>query len=181
MTSATWLPTTPWLPVTAPCTGGAMFRTPELLERIVAQFELETSPRYQPRDLNADGRKETFCNVAAADITLALGCPIPRVWLSGATWREQRANDMHAWLSGPARTHGWSKINEHVAQAMANEGQVAVAIWRNPTGGSGHIAVAVPSGGEPGTWIAQAGATCFSRGLLIHGFGKLQPDFYGHP
>ena len=75
---------------------------------------------------------------------------------------------------------GWTPTIDF-AQGMADTGQLAIAVWTNPDGGPGHIAVLVPSLGEAGTWIAQAGFTNFTRGLLVKGFGNKQPLFYAHP
>jgi len=148
-------------------------RSPERLRDVIAQFSLVTAPRYQKRDVTGDGVDETFCNFAARDISEAMNAPLPQGY---------RANDLEPWLGSKlGAAAGWERVDEHTAQLVANEGKLALAIWRNPTGRSGHIAVLVPDGGEPGTWIAQAGASNFERGKLSRGFGNLQPLFFAHP
>jgi hypothetical protein len=168
--------------VTPPLTSGSALRSPDLLKQIVAQFDLDHAQRYQPQDLNGDGHPETLCNVAAIDLTTALGAPLPRTWPDGKAWREQTANSLHDWLtySGPSR--GWEAVDAHIAQRMADTGQIAIVAYRNPhPEESGHIALLVPSEGQPGVWIAQAGARCFSRGPLAQGFGDLPIVYFGHP
>jgi hypothetical protein len=160
-------------PLKAPLTSTVQNRSPERLAFIVAQFHLETAERFRKRDTDGRPGDETFCNFAAVAMTTAMGAPLPQM----------RANAIALWLEGQAidEASQWEEINEHTAQAMADEGQVAVAVWVNEAGGPGHIAVLVPSLGEPGTWIAQAGTSNFTRGLLIKGFGDKTPRFYGHP
>lgn len=158
-------------PVKAPLQGSPTKRSKELLDGIVAQHQVETAPRYQRRDVTGDSIPETFCNVFARDVCRALGVPLPE---------NMRANDMVVWLSGSVVCGtGWEPVSAHVAQAMANEGMPALACWFNRNGGSGHIAVVLPS--AEGMEIAQAGRTNFARGALARGFGDLQPSFFVHP
>lgn len=185
MTPPVWLLDAPWLPVTAPFSAGSSHRTPELLEQVVAQFQLETAKRYRVRDVSGDGSPETFCNVFVSDCTAALGCGIPHVVLAGGKWAEITANETMLWLYIHGPTHGWEALpTAHVAQAMADTGQVVVAVWQAPAG-PGHIALVVPSQGEPlptdAVWIAQAGRSNFSRGPLASGFGTRTPRYFGHP
>lgn len=169
----TWLHADLAAPLKAPITSTLQNRAPERLAFIVAQFHLETAERFRKRDTDGRPGDETFCNFAAVAITTAMGVPLPQM----------RANALAIWLEGQSldEVSQWEEINEHTAQGMADEGQLAVAVWTNPTGGPGHIAVLVPSLDEPGTWIAQAGSTNFTRGLLVRGFGDKKPLFYGHP
>ena len=178
----TWLDVPPWLPVTAPRSNGTDARSQEALVSVVAQFRLDEPGRYTSRDISADGRPETFCNKLVSDVTGALGCRVPHVWLTGTGWRELLVQGQRDWLVAHGPAHGWEPLPDaHVAQAMADQGQVAVAVWCGLTSAHGHIAVLVPSCGEAGTWIAQAGAHNFSRGSLGSGFGALVPAFFGHP
>jgi hypothetical protein len=79
------------------------------------------------------------------------------------------------------RQRGWAMVSEHAAHGCAEEGMLAVVGYFNRNGGPGHVAVVVPSLDEPGTWVAQAGGRCFSRGLLASGFGSLPVSFWVHP
>jgi hypothetical protein len=168
-----WLHSDLAQPLKAPITSSVLNRSPERLAFLVAQFHLETAERFRKRDTDGKPGDETFCNFAAVAISTAMGVPLPQL----------RANALAVWLEGQALdTHsGWELMDAHVAQRMADEGQLALAVWTNPTGGPGHIAVLVPSLDEPGTWIAQAGLSNFTRGLLVRGFGDKVPLFYGHP
>lgn len=160
-------------PLKAPLTSSVLNRSGVRLYAVVAQFLLEVAERFRRRDTDGKPGDETFCNFAAVAITTAMGVPIPQV----------RANAIAVWLEGQTLDphSGWERVDEHTAQRMADEGQVAVAVWVNSTGGPGHIAVLVPSLDEGGTWIAQAGGVNFTRGLLVRGFGDKEPEFFSHP
>lgn len=159
-------------PLKPPLTSTTLDRDPARLAFIVAQFHLETAERFRKRDTDGKPGDETFCNFAAVAITSAMGVPLPQM----------RANALAAFLEGQSLdpASGWERVDEHVAQRMADEGQLAVAVWAN-SAGPGHIAVLVPSLDMGGTWIAQAGASNFTRGSLAKGFGNIEPDYYGHP
>lgn len=144
---------------------------------VVGQFGLDldrANPRYGKRDL--DGVKETLettCNYFLRD-----GCAAMRVPLQGA-----RANDMVSWLSSPeAKQLGWATVTEHAARGCADAGFAVIAGWFNRNGGPGHVGFVVPAL-EPGdvTFIAQAGAVCFSHGPLASGFGDRDVTFFAHP
>ena len=159
--------------VIAPFQSDRHTRSSELLEAVVAQFRVEVHPRYARRDITGDGNPETFCNAFARDVCDALHAPLP--------WG-LRANQLVEWLSGPTgRQMEWSGLSEHQARAFADEGCPTVATWFNRNGGPGHIALVVPSRGESGVWIAQAGRTNFARGLLSRGFGSLPVTYFAHP
>lgn len=185
--NAHWLPDAPWFPVTAPFTSGTHERSVAILETCIAQFDVEVARRYRPVPADPDNgvAGATYCNIYAVDLTAALGAALPRAWPVAAdgkvSWKERSANDLWAWLQQQGPRHGWELVTEHVAQRAADEGQVAVAVWRNPGEGSGHIAVLRPSRGEAGVWITQAGARNFARCRLEQGFGGHRPAFFFHP
>ena len=170
-----WCPANIALDCAARIMGSVVNRSAARLVAIVAQFCVEHEVRWQPRDLTGDGKPETFCNVFAYDVAQAMGVPLPRA----------RANDLYDFLMDEATDHAtipprWELVDAHVAQRCADEGQLVFAAWKNP-GGPGHIAVLLPSLGEPGVWIAQAGRVNFGRGRLENGFGTLSPSFFVHP
>lgn len=173
--SGVWLYSAPWLPLTAPITSGTSCRTPEMLERVVAQFGLETATRWQKHvSTRADGSKavETYCNVALSDLTKALGCEVPRWWQRGANLVQLSANEQQRWLQDEGPMHGWRPCSVAEAQVRANMGHPAVPTWFNPQPShSGHVGLFMPDRGEAGLFIAQAGMTNFSRGTLSSGFG----------
>jgi len=151
-------------------------RSATRLMAIVAEHLHRGHARYTPRDVTGDGIDETWCNLFAQDVAEAMGVQLPR---------NTRANDLHAWLAGPATHSAWSaweKSDAHTGMAMAEQGCLAVAAWANPIAArSGHISVLVPSLGEPGVWSAQAGRVLFTRELLQRGFGAVAPDIFVHP
>lgn len=171
----TSLPADISIPASVVLTSDASNRDAQRLLAIVGQFALDLDdkhPRYGRRDITGDEHPETFCNVFLRDFAAAMGAPI-----HGAL-----ANHQVMWLaSDEARKRGWATVSEHAAHGCAEEGMVVVVGWYNRNGGPGHVAVVVPSLGEPGTWIAQAGKHCFSRGLLRAGFGDLPVTFFVHP
>lgn len=168
-----WLHSDLNTPLNPPLRSSVTNRSPERLAFVVAQFHLETAERFRKRDTDGRPGDETFCNFAAVAITDALGVPLPQLRANAiALWLEGQVLDVHS---------GWERVDEHTAQRMADEGQVALAVWQNSTGGPGHIAVLVPSLDEGGTWIAQAGAVNFTRGPLTKGFGNYEPEFFAHP
>lgn len=150
-------------------------RSAARLVLLVAEEHVETNPAFVP----ANGL--THCNAFAARIAVKMGVPLPLLL----------ANAQHQWLveqaakSAPRASGlpvGWEKVDAHTAQAMADQGCLAVASWANPIeGGHGHIAPLMPSLGEPGVWAAQAGRLNFTRELLQRGFGAISPDFFVHP
>lgn len=178
--STPWLSEAPWLPLTPPLTSGSSCRTPELLERVVGQFGLDTASRWERHVATLEGGKQvdTYCNVWLNDATRALGCEIPRWWQRGVALVQLTANDQVRWLKREGAEHGWRSCSVQEAQARAGLGYPAVACWMHPEvhpetkrEQSGHVALFVPDRGEVGLWIAQAGLTCFARGSLSSGFG----------
>ena len=171
----------PWLPVVPSIISDEAVRSGELLDLVIEQFDLDSSPtRYAPH--YTDGKLVTYCNIFAWDATKAMGCEIPH-WFNDAgeaaptyKGKEMTANEMLVWLHtfGPAR--GWSHAADlATAKLYASQGRVALAVWQN-TAGPGHVAVFRSNGN-----IAQAGARCFSDESLDHGFGNKQPQFFIHP
>lgn len=162
-------------PVVPPLTSDASNRSATRLVALVGQFALDLDllhPRYGVRDIDGDGSPNSYCNILVRDVCAAMGAPV-----QGA-----RANDQVTWLSSyEARQRGWAAISEHAAHGCAEEGMLVVAGWHSRGQGPGHVAIVVPSLDEPGTWIAQAGARCFSRGLLAQGFGSREVTFFAHP
>lgn len=169
-----WLVPPP-APLDPPLKSDASNRDARRLLALVGQFALDLDtlhPRYGRRDVTGDGKDETWCNWFVRDVCAAMGAPV-----GGAL-----ANDQVTWLSSfEARQRGWAAVSEHAAHACAEEGMLVVVGWHSRGQGPGHVAIVVPSLDEPGTWIAQAGSRCFSRGLLAQGFGPRAVDFWAHP
>jgi hypothetical protein len=172
-----WLPVDPWLSCTAPLTSGTAARSPGLLDTLIGQFQVATHPRYQPRDVGSG--RTTFCNVFLSDATKALGCGIPHVDLTAAGWGELDANACIRWLASVGQRHGWQPLLRGGVLGAADAGRVVVATYLAP-GAIGHVALVVPSYGTHDILITQAGARCFEREPLEHGFGGLPVAFFFH-
>lgn len=148
-------------------------RSAARLMAIIAEHHLRGVGRYMPRDVTGDGHAETWCNVFLQDVAEAMSAMVPR---------GRRANELVQWFSAAeARSQGWEQVDEHTAQRMADEGQLAVGVWFNRNGGPGHVCVMAPSLGEPGAWCAQAGRTNFTRAPVGAGFGGLPITYFAHP
>lgn len=163
--------------VESPVRGDVSNRSPWLLIAAVFSLFVESAERYRRRDVDGNGVIDTFCNFFVRDVCRLFGLELPA---------SMRANELIAWLvSSEGRAAGWEQLavenDEHVAQAMADAGQLVIACWFNKNGHPGHMALVVPSLGMPGVWIAQAGRNNFSRGVLAQGFGGLPVTFFAHP
>lgn len=155
-------------PVTPAIYSFAYNRSAALYNRVIAQFSVETNPRYA---VNKKGRGDTYCNIFVWDVTSAMGAQIPHYInpktgapmqypkLSGA--RELSANGIYNWLHKHGATYGWYPVSESEAQMLANQGQPVVATLKR-SGKSGHVQMVCPSADglynpKRGVTIAQAG------------------------
>lgn len=192
-----WLTPDISLSVSPPLQNNANSRSPEALEAVLDQFDVEHAARYRPRTLaemeleqkhlppeehraalaklDTRGVKLTVCNVFASDVAAALCAPIPH--RLGGEWQDVRANAK--WLR--AGYNGWMPCNGAAAQRAANGGFPAVVVWVPPEG-TGHIAFFTPSKGSAGLWVCQAGARNYRRAPLMVGFGAhtTELQFYFH-
>lgn len=143
-------------------------RSAAALYDLLASFKVETAEKYRRRDVTGDGLPETFCNVFVHDVTTALEMPVPLLL----------ANAQVAWFDEVGRAKGWSNIDVHKAEVLANEGYPVVVGWSNPRG-HGHVAIGCPSN-EPGLHIAQAGSSNFTCRPVSRGFGLTPYKCWGH-
>lgn len=172
-----WNNKPPWVHLAAPIRGWPGNRSPELLVRVAAQFDVENCPRYRPYG------GTTFCNIYVSDVTEALGAEIPH-WVSsvdGFTPAPPGHGNMELLVNPTierlsAGRWGWKELpdSQH-ATSLANLGMPVVATYMAERHHHGHIAVVLPGG-----FIAQAGRTCFFSRPLAVGFGKFPVVFYGH-
>jgi hypothetical protein len=138
----------------------------QLYDTVIDQFQVETNPRYTPRKLYpSDEKQATFCNIFAADVTWAMGLPLPQkidangdpqpmsepLKKGGTT---QGCTLMLRWLRGRGKAYEWKEVSEKEAQENANKGLVTVACAKK------HISVVRPakSGEKEVPVCAQAGA-----------------------
>lgn len=146
---------------------------------VIDQFNVVSNNRYR-RTSSA-----TYCNIFAWDVMSAMNVTLPH-WLknnvpANSTIRgayEINVNSTCVWMNNYARQYGWRTVSASEAQARANSGYPTLAIWKNPTGKSGHIAVVRPEGNgyfydaNKGPVIAQAGASNYSYTNVSRGFGS---------
>lgn len=174
----------PWLPYSVGVRSLATCRAGWRTEAVVRSFHVEVNPRYTPRDLNADGTRETFCNIFLWDFTSAMGAEIPHwVGADGAPCPAGKGHELNAnrtvdWMLAHGVSHGWHAVTESAARMRARLGYPVVTMWQHH-GGIGHVAAVLPARSDE-TYIAQAGAVNFSRGPLAQGFGNLRPQFFTH-
>lgn len=168
-----WLVTDPAVELEAPLTNGPGERSPEALLAVVRQFEVETAPRYARRRIEGYGTV-TWCNRYVADVTKALGCPVPY----------QRANEMVGWLERTAgQRAGWREVQSAIAGLLTQRGMVTVLAWRNPVAEEpGHVAIMVPipRGKPQGYYVAQAGKTNGVAMSVGAAFGRHPPRYFTH-
>lgn len=62
---------------------------------------------------------------------------------------------------------GWKEVSQNETLRRANNGYPTVAVWKNSTGGSGHIQVVIPAKNK-NTAFAQAGRTVYFGGKLMN-------------
>lgn len=168
------------IPVTAfRVRGTPGVRTPENLSSVMGQFNVESSPRYQP------GKGITCCNLYISDVTNALGAELPH-WVDrkkalssypGAHSRETTANDIYDRLL--AGVDGYTECTPDVALAKALLGHPVVVSWRNPSG-PGHVGLVEPVSDARGILVAQAGAVCGRRIPLRAAFGDRALRMFWH-
>lgn len=178
---------TPWLATTPELVNVQEDRSAELYDRVINQFSVDTSKRYQP----AGGL--TFCNIFAWDVMTAMNAPLPH-WVNGTGdpvhagapgGVELLANQVSDWLERYGARFSWKEGGPKDSQVHANAGRPSVVLYKAKPGtdrGIGHIAVVRPGEWKAGgPWIAQAGSRCFNRGPCDSGFGVRQIRFWLHP
>jgi len=110
----------------------------KLYSDVIDQLNVETNPRYQSRRLSFGWG--TFCNIFVADVTWAMGTPVPwqidengnpqpmsAVFKKG--WKQLGVGGMITWLGLHGPRYGWKKVQAQEAQDNANKGLTTVAIY----------------------------------------------------
>jgi hypothetical protein len=167
-----------WEPVLAPLQNAPGARSPEKLRAVLGQFDVAHNPRYLRTP------EATYCNIFAWDASSALGAEIPH-WIPDRTCpggrRELNCNATLSWLEIVGPSAGWRELEIRDAAANAAEGLPTVALWKNPTGKPGHIAMLLPGRTVEELRIAQAGARNLFDAPLREGFGTVKPiRFFSH-
>lgn len=165
-----FVPEQAWVPTTFQVTSQVGRRSANLLQQVIAQFDVEHSERYRPYRRRGT---DTYCNIFVWDVTRALGCEIPHYVdrengqprsypdLLGAY--ELDANGVCGWLAQDGAAYGWREIDAATAQAYANAGFPVVAAWDNP-GGIGHVQMVCPA--QDGAYNAERGVTVAQSGSI---------------
>jgi len=186
--------------VDAPLKSGEGDRSRDKYNDVIDQFKVNTD--HPERYKRTKKLPVTRCNVFAYDVMDAMGITLPRVldratgdFVNSDTLRSNRqwvnVNRMNAWIEEHGTNYGWRKITvdvpegtsdrdkqiqiETLAQKEANNGMPTLAVWMNPVGIHGHIAVVRPGGAvdvNRGPIIAQAGGSNFQYGRASSGFGR---------
>jgi peptidoglycan hydrolase-like protein with peptidoglycan-binding domain len=153
-------------PLDPPVTSTAALRSRGRYSDVIDQLGVATNPRYQQAAVPGDV-------LFVWDVMGAMGAAFPFS-------PKETVESISAWLERKGALHGWRRAQAKVAQAFANAGRPALAIC--PTAGEpGHVAVVRPGTlGAGGPALAQAGARCFTRGTVAHGFGARLPDYWIH-
>lgn len=158
---------------------------------VVAQFKVESNPRYAVTESGS-----TYCNIFLWDVTRAMGAEIPhyvdastleaRYWPDVSGARELNANGIHNWLQKKGGDYGWKAVTAEEAQRLANAGHPVVTAWKNPAG-HGHVQAVVPSkdgkyDASRGVTIAQAGRRLFSYNYITNVYNESlsQVVYYAH-
>lgn len=172
-------------PLNASLTNGEGNRSAFNYAKVIDQFRVDESKRYEPGE-------KTYCNIFVWDVTRALGAEIPHYILKddkasaaavdelgqfkveAAKRKELNVNSTVAWLKEHGPSNGWRRVDARMAQQMASGGHPAVAVWANPNPKKhGHIAIIRP-GSLPlntgGIAIAQAGKLVLNADHLDTGF-----------
>ncbi len=156
-------------------------RSAAALNTVIDQYNVASNKRY------AKTKTATYCNIFAVDVMLAMDLQgdfshwlknnVPATSTTKGAY-ELNVNATYNWINNHGTKYGWRQISAQEAQNRANAGYPTIAIWKNTSGGSGHIAVVRPEGNgyyfsaAKGPVIAQAGASNFNYGNVINGFGK---------
>lgn len=165
-----------------PLTNAPEQRDPAIYSQLINQFAVAFNPRYLP------GNGNTYCNIFVWDVSRAMGAEIPH-WVDSSGniagpfmphASEININGGVNWMNEHGMVQfGWKSCTPQQAQDAANQGRIAVVMWKNPTGGHGHTAVVKPgSVNSGGPEIAQAGRHNFNDGHVVNGFGNLSPLQY---
>lgn len=157
VSDSTWPP----VDVVAEYIGDPSRPNSETYNRIIDQFNVETNPRYQTRRLPS-GQNGTFCNIFVADVTWAMGTPVPwQIDENGNPqpmaakfkrgWSQLGVEGMTQWLQVNGPKYGWKEISAQEAQDNANKGLATVAIYygaRRDGVGVHHTAIVRPGVAE---------------------------------
>jgi hypothetical protein len=149
---------------------------------IIHALQVESNLRYLP----ANGA--TYCKTFAEDVMAGMNATFPH-WVNpdGSPAELGKGTEMNinmgvVWLEQHGGDYGWEEMTgaDLLSQVITavNAGLPVLAVWKNPTGGHGHVmiprpsfAVSIPDLAH--LQCAQAGLHNFEAGNLGMGFGPL--------
>lgn len=142
----------PYIPAVPVYINREGWRSGKVYRQVVGQFDVENSPRYQPR------RGETYCNFYVHDVMTAMGTGLPRL----------TAQDYEVWLPGrEGQEAGWARVSPEEAGERADRGYPTIVV------GDEHIAVVCPRNeGDTGLFISQAGLKCYSCVSIVWAYTR---------
>ena len=167
-----------------PLTNSPGQRDPTIYSQLINQFAVGNNQRHLPDNGN------TYCNIFAWDVSRAMGAEIPH-WIDNsgnvAAPHAPHASEINinggiTWMRGHGVTQfGFHSCTPPQAQDAANQGKLAVVMWKNDAG-HGHVAVVRPGTvTDKGPAIAQAGRHNFNEGHVVNGFGQNGPlEYFWH-
>lgn len=163
---------------------GELPRSAEKLLEASRVLLVKSAKRYQPTKL-------TFCNIYMADVLQILNARIDHLWdpdgdRGPLPAHETTANEIVLNLRA-SKYPGWEALGvlasgQLSAANYAALGLPAIAIWKNPSGASGHVMLVVPApAGKSGLYLTGAGRFCHEQCTLAEGFGGYAPqvEFFG--
>jgi LysM domain len=170
--------------VNPPLTNAPGQRDPAIYSQLIDQFAVHFNPRY----LGHPGT--TYCNIFVWDVSRAMGAEVAHR-VDNNTGDTAVPFAPHAseilinagidWMHNHGvPSHGWSAASPQQAQDAANQGSIAVVMWKNPMSGHhGHTAIVRPGSiTARGPSTAQAGLNNFNMGHVMDGFGTHSPLQY---
>jgi len=152
--------------IDAPITNDENNRSAYNYAKVIDQFKVETSRRYEPYRIENDVPPKTWCNIFVQDVTRAMNTELPA---------DKITDEIIQWLNTEGTAKGWKSItNMDEAQKMANEGHPTIAII------PGHAAIIRPGSvglekkGVIQPAIAQAGGNPHGAKHIRIGFTENQ-------
>lgn len=180
-----WITEQQWKDLNPPAEVRQLGELPRSAEKLIAAslaLMVKSAKRYAPT-------KVTWCNIYAADVLQILGAPLPH-WFDlgdGKGRREMTANLITQGLRD-GKFPGWEALGVLAKGQLAAANRAAlgiptVAVWKNPTGSSGHIVLVVPTpAGKSGVYVTGAGRHCVESCRLVDAFDKYTPhvEFFSY-
>lgn len=160
-----------WKAVVAPVQSQEEGRNRGLLEQVLQQFAVASNPRYEP-----DAPDRPRGHIYVWDVSRAMACEIPH--FAGA--KELSLGQTVDWLRHEGPMRGWRRAEAQDAIAAANEGQLVIALPKEPR--LKHLAVVIPQEPPPDLLPKVAGAG-MKRGWALpvaEVFGLKRIEFFVH-